>query len=554
MSTNRGRSLSERLDRDGPESALRRAREIGGDAPAIAADFVALHRKFEALRVLTKATNADAASRLDKVVASLMERVEAAGEEEEISIWRRPAFPQTEEETRAMAMDEDEETSQSPGEAGVFGSVRGSVPAQGAGAGASLGVQRAKEASPADSGLVNLKALAEDYFRTRASRPELVTRPPAGVAAATSPVAPSPARRRAVGPLVAIAAGLLAVLAVVVYVVVMHRTADEKTPRVPGGAVVAAGPAVVASESRGSAEEVERYRRELEQLRQQLAQVERDRSKEAAAVVPGAPEAHAAVTGPGRAERSKNLVVSAAPPRRAGSGSAGSAGGASRSVGTPGAAASQRGTVPSAAGAGTPPVPPPLIDLLAGRTPDEAAAGSDLPRGGSATPGAASGGRSGPATPSSDRGTQAAGDSRLAGSLADLAPATPSPGRTAGAPPTPAARPPVGPAAGAPLAPPSAPPPEETLPDTLGRAEMRQGIDSVRDAILRCGASHPGSTIRVEFTVNGSDGSVKSARVTGEFAGTAVGACAEAAAREARFPRFRRPTFTFQFPFMVPVR
>jgi hypothetical protein len=92
------------------------------------------------------------------------------------------------------------------------------------------------------------------------------------------------------------------------------------------------------------------------------------------------------------------------------------------------------------------------------------------------------------------------------------------------------------------------------LPETLGRPEIRRGTDLVKSAVLHCGQGQPGGTITVEFTVNGNDGSVSGARVTGEFAGTAVGACAESAARGATFSRFRRSTFTFTFPFVLPTQ
>jgi outer membrane biosynthesis protein TonB len=129
------------------------------------------------------------------------------------------------------------------------------------------------------------------------------------------------------------------------------------------------------------------------------------------------------------------------------------------------------------------------------------------------------------------------------GSLEDLGIQTAQP------PPPPPPPPPP-----APVTPPPAPaPPEEILPETLGRPEIRRGAESVKAAVLGCGQGQTG-TVTVEFTVSGETGGVTNARVTGEFAGSAVGACAENAARRAAFARFRRPTFTFTFPFVLPIQ
>ena len=87
----------------------------------------------------------------------------------------------------------------------------------------------------------------------------------------------------------------------------------------------------------------------------------------------------------------------------------------------------------------------------------------------------------------------------------------------------------------------------------LGRPEIRRGTESVKQQVVGCGTGQAG-TITVEFTVSGQNGGVTSARVTGEFAGSAIGACAEAAARSASFARFRRSTFTFTFPFVLPIQ
>ena len=70
MSTSRGRSLSERLDRDGIEAVLRKAKDVGGDAPGIAEKYAALQRGFDALRSLDRKTGGseeDLAAALEKI-------------------------------------------------------------------------------------------------------------------------------------------------------------------------------------------------------------------------------------------------------------------------------------------------------------------------------------------------------------------------------------------------------------------------------------------------------------------------------------------------------
>ncbi|MBN1770682.1 MAG: hypothetical protein JXB32_05435 [Deltaproteobacteria bacterium] len=539
MSTNRGRSLSERLDCDGPESAVRRARELGGDAPEIARDFVTLHEKFGSLRTLGQPADAPPDA-VDEVVSKLVERVAAAGEGDEVSAWRRPAFPQTEEETKAMG---DEETTGQPGgESKESSSEPSAAAAEGAAPAAAPAVKRAKEAAPTDSGVVNLKALAEDYYKAKAARAEVVAKPAAGAAAAGTAAVP-PERRRAMGPLLAIAAGLVAVFGVVLYLFLRGHTEDERTKAPPAGPLVASGPALMADESKlpppqleapppnATAEELERYRLEVEQLKLQLAeQQEAEATSEPVAVAPEAPAEAAPTAAP--AESTAGPTT----PRRTTGGSSGSPGGTSRPSTTGGT-----GTTSAAASGGTQPEAPvanPLINMLGGRTPSETTSGTGT-----------SSGSTTPASGSTATGDTATGDTRLAGSLTDLG--LTAPPRETTTPSTPTATTPAAPAAVAP--PPPPPPPEETLPETLGRPEIRRGTDQVKSSVLRCGEGQTG-TITVEFTVNGNDGSVNGTRVTGEFGGTAVGACAESAARSASFARFRRSTFTFTFPFVLPVQ
>lgn len=538
MSTNRGRSLSERLDRDGPESVMRRAQELGGEAPDLARELVALHEKLGSLRALAPPGEPAPPDAVAAIVSKVVQRVEEAGEGDEVSAWRRPAFPQSEEETKAMG--DEETTAQPAGEAKEPAAEPSAVKAEGAAASSASAVKRAKEAAPTDSGVVNLKALAEDYYRAKAARDGGGEKPVAAVVPAAAAAAASrPERRRAMGPLLAIAAGLVAVFAVVLYLFLRGDPDAERTSTTPAaGPLVAGGPALMANEPQAppqqleapppnaTAEELERYRLEVEQLKQQLA--EQQESEPEPVVVAAAPEAPAEA--PSAEAPEATAAASTTPRRTTGgttSGTTSSGGGTTRPAGGTGST----GTAASSSPPAEAPAANPLIGMLGGRTPTEDT--SSTGSGGTTAPAAA------PEAP-------AGGDTRLAGSLTDLGLSAPPRETTSTATTAPA----TAPAVAAP--PPPPPPPEETLPETLGRPEIRRGTNLVKSSVLRCGEGQTG-TITVEFTVAGTDGSVNDTRVTGEFAGTAVGACAESAARSASFARFRRSTFTFTFPFVLPV-
>lgn len=93
----------------------------------------------------------------------------------------------------------------------------------------------------------------------------------------------------------------------------------------------------------------------------------------------------------------------------------------------------------------------------------------------------------------------------------------------------------------------------QALPESPTRTAIRQGVDPIKQAIQACGAGQTG-TIVIEFTLSGSTGAVSGARATGDFAGTRAGTCAEGVARRAVFEPFRRSTFTFTFPFVLPIQ
>ena len=86
------------------------------------------------------------------------------------------------------------------------------------------------------------------------------------------------------------------------------------------------------------------------------------------------------------------------------------------------------------------------------------------------------------------------------------------------------------------------------LPPSPSRDETLAAMRGVESAVHACatGQSVTG-TAQVEVTVSGSTGRVTSANVTGITG--AVGSCIARAARNAKFPRFSKPTFTIKFPY-----
>ena len=300
MSTSRGRSLSERLDRDGIDAVLRKAEDIGGDAPGIAEKYAALQRGFDALRSLDPKTGVSEED-LAVVVQKIESHVSEGGDVEDAAAMRKPPFPETEEETKAMSddlssADDAGKKEEPPAEAEQ---PRKSMPPVAA-------AKRPKEAEKTDSGVVNLKALAEDYYRAKAQR-EKAAAPAAADAAEAGAPAAAPRRKQSLGVFFAVAASLVAVCGVLVYLLMSRGGGDTAKRSAPAGppAVAAAESAVSAPPAEASAvemppappdnattEELERYREEVERLKAELAEREAARAVEPAS--PAEPEATAA--------------------------------------------------------------------------------------------------------------------------------------------------------------------------------------------------------------------------------------------------------------------
>jgi hypothetical protein len=89
------------------------------------------------------------------------------------------------------------------------------------------------------------------------------------------------------------------------------------------------------------------------------------------------------------------------------------------------------------------------------------------------------------------------------------------------------------------------------LPDTLSRAEIQGGMRKIKDRVQGCYDKFrvPGTAF-VQVTISPS-GTISAAKVKGMFAGTPTGACLQAAARAATFPRFRGQPITIDYPFIL---
>jgi len=97
--------------------------------------------------------------------------------------------------------------------------------------------------------------------------------------------------------------------------------------------------------------------------------------------------------------------------------------------------------------------------------------------------------------------------------------------------------------------PPSGPSDADNLPERLSRQQITSVMARLSPAVRRCAGSRSG-TVPVTVTI-GSDGVPQTVGLTGIFAGTPEGACMERVVSGARFARFRAPTFTVSYPYVI---
>lgn len=89
------------------------------------------------------------------------------------------------------------------------------------------------------------------------------------------------------------------------------------------------------------------------------------------------------------------------------------------------------------------------------------------------------------------------------------------------------------------------------LPETLGRSEIQAGMRNIKGKVQGCYDKYkvPGMA-NVQVTI-GNNGRVSASKIKGIFAGTPTGACVQAAAKSATFPRFKGAPITIDYPFIL---
>jgi len=88
---------------------------------------------------------------------------------------------------------------------------------------------------------------------------------------------------------------------------------------------------------------------------------------------------------------------------------------------------------------------------------------------------------------------------------------------------------------------------DASLPATLSKNQIRAVMQKLNSKIMKCGEGKVGNLI-LNLVVS-NDGSVKSAKASGEFANDPTGKCAENVAKGAKFPPFKNPTMNVTYPY-----
>ena len=91
--------------------------------------------------------------------------------------------------------------------------------------------------------------------------------------------------------------------------------------------------------------------------------------------------------------------------------------------------------------------------------------------------------------------------------------------------------------------------PAVVLPERLGRAQITGVLSPLTRAVRSCAHGQPG-TAPVAIVI-GNNGAVRSATVSGQFAGTPIGECIAAVVRRAHFPAFQAPVQNMMFPYVI---
>lgn len=92
---------------------------------------------------------------------------------------------------------------------------------------------------------------------------------------------------------------------------------------------------------------------------------------------------------------------------------------------------------------------------------------------------------------------------------------------------------------------------DPNLPESLTSSDIRDGIESVKNAAKACGPKNgaaPGTSVKVKLSISGSTGKVTEAAAQAPHAGTALGSCVAAALKKASFKKFRKSSIGAVYP------
>ena len=96
----------------------------------------------------------------------------------------------------------------------------------------------------------------------------------------------------------------------------------------------------------------------------------------------------------------------------------------------------------------------------------------------------------------------------------------------------------------------AAPKPAENLPATPSREDVLAAMKGVTPKVQGCGGGQTGVAM-AKVNVAGPTGKVTGVDVSGQFAGTPVGACVSKEVAKAKFSKFSQSTFSFSYPFKL---
>ena len=89
------------------------------------------------------------------------------------------------------------------------------------------------------------------------------------------------------------------------------------------------------------------------------------------------------------------------------------------------------------------------------------------------------------------------------------------------------------------------------LPEQLSRAQVQGGMRKANGNASKCYTKFKvRGNVMVKVKI-AADGSLTSAETTGKFAGTPTGECVVEAVKKVSFPKFRGPSMTVTFPFLL---